>query len=210
MSDLLSRSTAKQKYSFTKARRFLEPLSASSQVQYVTHFSSLSQMSSRIGTSRRSDFTQPSSSTAYPDFCPCPSVQPTSSFIDDYKRTKTTRAATPSPLDRSTPPPYAFPRYSPQKSHFATFYIASPGPGSYNPRGSLNSTGKYFQTKYTDTQSRSFARAQKRDFIREKAGICTLDTPGPGAYSQYTEFPSASPPKKNNRKGTNRFNKTFG
>lgn len=56
-SQALSNSSAKQRYTFPKARRFLEPLSTTSAVQYVGRPSSLSKVSQSIGNGPRSDFT---------------------------------------------------------------------------------------------------------------------------------------------------------
>lgn len=135
---------------------------------------------------------------------------PSGSFAEEWKH-KEKRAQTPSPLSPADHSTQVFPRYSPQKSHFATFYIASPGPGAYDPGASLSGVGKYYLTKYTDTQSRSFARAHKRDFLREKAGTVSADTPGPGTYeANYSEFASESPQPKAKKRSIHLLNRTVG
>ena len=228
----LNSSTAKQHYSFPKARRFLEPLSkypspSTSKVQYIPHLSSLSKVSQSIGNGPRYDFTAVPARILHTEFCPCPSEPPTysdgqqlqghsRSLRSDQRLLHSTRTPEPTAtsggkagLPRSqTPGPltavsgeefdsfrtncgkaehgaYAVHRAKRRKGRSVEYYIASPGPGTYDPKTSLSTTGTYFLTNFQNIKTHSFAKAAKRDFAREKA-----DTPGPGAYGFQSDFGS--------------------
>lgn len=63
-----------------------------------------------------------------------------------------------------------------------------PGPGAYDPKTALSSTGEYFLTGFKNAQSRSFGKAARRRFPEVKMGGRYIDTPGPGAYRESSDF----------------------